>query len=156
MVEPVQLREREGEGEKKPHNQTSPQHLRSPLIRGNDASRSQSFPLCLQALCKHKKHPEPINTMTTTHESAGYDRYPPHSKVRKGEKGGKEGRGQEREERQGVISVWVFFSSFPLPSGLQAITRENHEMVSLSSFFFFSCPLVCFSLCSPPVASLNY
>ena len=156
MVEPVQLREREGEGEKKPHNQTSPQHLRSPLIRGNDASRSQSFPLCLQALCKHKKHPEPINTMTTTHESAGYDRYPPHSKVRKGKKGGKEGRGQEREERQGVVSVWVFFFFFSTSFWTSSDNKgKSWNGISLL-FFFFSCPLVCFSLCSPPVASLNY
>lgn len=148
MVEPVQLREREGEGEKKPHNQTSPQHLRSPLIRGNDASRSQSFPLCLQALCKHKKHPEPINTMTTTHESAGYDRYPPHSKVRKGKKGGKEGRGQEREERQGVISVWVFFFFFSTSFWTSSDNkRKSWNGISLLFFFFLPSGLL-FSLLS--------
>lgn len=93
----------------KPLQSTFGLHLSEEMIR---AGRSQSFPLCLQTLWEqHKKHPEPINTMTTAHESAGSD-----------------GCSASR-----LRPVQVFFST---SSGLQVAETETGE-VYLSSLLFF-------------------
>ncbi len=116
VVEPVSL------GERKKKNTIKPSQAPSVSTYQKKWCQPVSkLPLCLRALWKtqqHKKHPEPINTMTTTHESGGYDRSIPEW--------GKERR-ERRDEgvstedgREGVISVWVFFST---SSGLQVITR---------------------------------
>lgn len=133
VVEPVSLRE------KKNTQSNPPEHLQSPLIRGNDASQSQSF-LCVS------RRPE----NAATQETSGADKHNDHNtwvrwirsqhpRVRKGETGEKGWRREYRGRERGRHFSLGFLFHFLWTSS------DNEKFISL----------LCLStLCSPPFARL--
>lgn len=90
-------------GRYKNHHQTSCKSLRSELIGGSDAGRSESF----EEIPKKNKHPQPINTTTTTHV--------PMDTSHTASQSGKQEKAEKNEgmnRRQGVISFLGSFLSF--------------------------------------------